>query len=236
MYQNENTDVQTDSDWCTILEYAKLVMYEFYYDCLLPKFGDRLRLCFTDTDSLICRIESENLNWETLPTSGWTRPTLTANIRFIQRKTSTNWASKSETGSALPLEFVGLRSKMYSLLTPEGTKSFRTAKGVPKAYVRTKVRHEQYVDVLNHWKRTNCKFRAFRSKRHHVATHQLYKVCLSCIDDKRYLLEDSVHSLAYGHYTTAAGDGDAPPRPQGRRHHPRGGDGRGCDIFEIVHV
>jgi len=31
---------------CTILEYAKLVMYQFYYDCLLPKFGDRLRLCF----------------------------------------------------------------------------------------------------------------------------------------------------------------------------------------------
>ena len=31
---------------CTILEIAKLVMYEFYYDCLLPKFGDRLHLCF----------------------------------------------------------------------------------------------------------------------------------------------------------------------------------------------
>ena len=98
---------------------------------------------------------------------------------------------------------------MYSLLT------FRKAKGIPQAYVRTKVNHEQYVDVLNHWKRTNCKFRAFRSKRHRVATHQLYKVCLSCIDDKRYLLEDSVHSLAYGHYATAAGDGDGgvPPPP-----------------------
>jgi len=62
---------------------------------------------------------------------------------------------------------------------------------------------------LNHWKKMNCKFRAFRSKRHRVAIHQLYKVCLSCIDDKRYLLEDSVHSLAYGHYATAAGDRDA---------------------------
>jgi len=49
---------------CTILEYAKLVMYQFYYECLLPKFGDCLRLCFTDMDSLICRIESENLNAE----------------------------------------------------------------------------------------------------------------------------------------------------------------------------
>ena len=31
---------------CTILEIAKLVMYDLYYDCLLPKFGDRLHLCF----------------------------------------------------------------------------------------------------------------------------------------------------------------------------------------------
>jgi len=34
---------------CAILEIAKLIMYEFYYDCLLPKLGDRLHLCFTDT-------------------------------------------------------------------------------------------------------------------------------------------------------------------------------------------
>ena len=49
---------------CCILEFAKLVMYEFYYDCLLLKFGDRMRLCFTDTDSLICHIESKNLDGE----------------------------------------------------------------------------------------------------------------------------------------------------------------------------
>jgi len=46
---------------CTILEIAKLITYEFYYDCLVPKFGEKLRLCFTDTDSFICHIESENL-------------------------------------------------------------------------------------------------------------------------------------------------------------------------------
>ena len=59
----------------------------------------------------------------------------------------------------LPLEFVGLCSKMYSLDTPEGTRSFRKAKSVPKTYVKNKVRHEQYVDVLNHWKRISCDFR-----------------------------------------------------------------------------
>jgi len=45
----------------TILEFAKLVMYEFYYDCLLPKFGNKLHLCFTDIDSFICHIETPDL-------------------------------------------------------------------------------------------------------------------------------------------------------------------------------
>ena len=45
---------------CAILEFAKLVMYKFYYDCLLPTFGDWLRLCFTDTDRFVCHIQSED--------------------------------------------------------------------------------------------------------------------------------------------------------------------------------
>jgi len=115
---------------CTILEYAKLIMYQFYYDCLLPKFGDRLRLCFIDMDSLICRIESENLDGELrdiadewLDTSNFDREQPLYSTKN-QRKLG---KFKSETGSTLPLEFVGLCSKMYSLLTPEGTKSFRKA-------------------------------------------------------------------------------------------------------------
>ena len=46
---------------CAILEIVKLVMYEFYNNCLLPKFGNHLRLCFTDMDSFSCHVESENL-------------------------------------------------------------------------------------------------------------------------------------------------------------------------------
>jgi len=40
---------ETDRRRLCDTEIAKLIMYEFYYDCLLPKLGDRLHLCFTDT-------------------------------------------------------------------------------------------------------------------------------------------------------------------------------------------
>ena len=105
---------------------------------------------------------------------------------------------KSETADVPPTEFCGLRSKMHSLSTLDDTRTFTKAKGVPRTYVKN-VRHEQYLHVLNRWSVTFCKFRAFRSKNHRLTTRELSKVCLSCVDDKRYLLHDAVHSLAYGH-------------------------------------
>ena len=79
---------------------------------------------------------------------------------------------KSETGDILPTEFCGLRSKMYSLATPDPSKSFLKAKRVPKAYVKKHVRHEQYLHVLNSWSVTKRKFRSFRSNRHEVTTRE----------------------------------------------------------------
>ena len=38
-------------------------------------------------------------------------------------------------------------------------------------------------------------------KLHKIATHDVCKISLSCFDDKRYVLNDSVNTLAYFHKT-----------------------------------
>ena len=43
-----------------ILDLSKFMMYEFHYDYMIPKYGDRLKLCYMDTDSLVYHIRTED--------------------------------------------------------------------------------------------------------------------------------------------------------------------------------
>ena len=44
----------------SILDISKSLMYKFWYDYFKPKYGDRTKLCYTDTDSFIINIITED--------------------------------------------------------------------------------------------------------------------------------------------------------------------------------
>ena len=87
-------------------------------------------------------------------------------------------------------EFVGLKSKMYSLITIDDVEKIR-AKGI-----NTKLKHGEFVDVLDNKKIIRHNMKRIQSKRHRLGTYNVSKVFLSCLDDKRYILDDgrSSHS------------------------------------------
>ena len=43
----------------SILEISKMLMYEFWYDYMKPKYGDNVKLCYIDTDSFIIHIKTK---------------------------------------------------------------------------------------------------------------------------------------------------------------------------------
>ena len=45
----------------SILDISKTLMYKFWYDYIKPKYEDREKLCYTDTDSFIIHIITEDV-------------------------------------------------------------------------------------------------------------------------------------------------------------------------------
>ena len=43
-----------------ILDLSKIIMYEFHYDYMKPKYGENLKLCYMDTDSLVYHIKTKD--------------------------------------------------------------------------------------------------------------------------------------------------------------------------------
>ena len=43
-----------------ILDYSKILMHEFWYDYLRPKYGDKIKLCYMDTDTSNYRFDTSN--------------------------------------------------------------------------------------------------------------------------------------------------------------------------------
>ena len=45
----------------SILELSKILMYEFFYDYVKPKYGEKTKLCYMVTDSFVLFINSDDI-------------------------------------------------------------------------------------------------------------------------------------------------------------------------------
>jgi hypothetical protein len=99
-------------------------------------------------------------------------------------------------------EFVGLRPKMYSCQI--GTEEKQTAKGIQKGFVKKHITHADYKRCLTSDQRSDqqqfASFSKFNTRCQQVTTDQINKVGLCAYDNKRYMLDDGISSLSYGHW------------------------------------
>ena len=86
---------------------------------------------------------------------------------------------------------------MYSLIDVDNEENKKTT-CVNKNVVKN-IRHKEYVDVLFNKKIIRDKMKKNQSKFHKTGTYEICKICLSCFDDKRYILDYGINSLAYFH-------------------------------------
>ena len=184
-----------------ILDLSKTLMYDFHYNYIKSKYGDKAKLLFTDTDSLTYEIETKDVYRDF-----WNDKDRFDNSDYPENSPYFNKTNKKvigkfkdEAAGVLVVEFVGLRSKMYSYMK-DNDKGGKTAKGIKKNIITKNIKHEDYKEVLFNNKQMHHTMKTIRSNNHQLGSFELNKISLSCFDDKRFIHENGITSYAYGHY------------------------------------
>ena len=194
----------------TILDISKTLMYDFYYGYIKPKYGDKVRLLFTDTDSLMFLIETEDFykdiakdvhDW--FDTSNFPKDKDGKFLFHISGiPTGVNkmviGMFKDEVKGKIVTEFVGLRAKNYAYMC--GGEEHKKCKGIKKCVIKNSISFKDYKDCQFEYVELRRKMNIFRSHLHVVYAEEINKVALSANDDKRVVQKDGIHTLAHGHF------------------------------------
>ncbi|CAJ0634281.1 10391_t:CDS:2 [Entrophospora sp. SA101] len=199
-----------------ILDISKAMMYNFWYGYIKPRYGEKARLLYTDTDSLIMWIETEDVYKDRAE-----RPDL-----FDLNNSGDLFLMKDECKGIPISEAVCLKPKMYSVLpvghdpkTPKTEADFekeleeegwqkkhgiQKAKGVKKSVVKRELRHDKFLECLKTRKITRHDMYGLRSYDHQIYLERVNKIGLNPYDNKRWILSDGIQTLPYGDWRIRA--------------------------------
>ena len=202
-----------------ILQYAKLRMLQFYYDCL-DKYIDRrdFQLCEMDTDSNYMALSNPlfdiirpNLRTEFFDQYGKWFPRLACDHhhnRFVRTASrgdrwemddcckKTNKLDQREPGlfkdEFKGIGIISLNSKTYFCWSDDSSDDKYRSKGLSRR--QNKLTRDQFMSVLNYKTIISGQYTGFRIKQGETFTYQQQKNGLTYIYAKRYVLDDGINT------------------------------------------
>ena len=177
----------------SILELSKLLMYDLHYGYFKNNYN--ATLLFADTDSLVYEIKGKDDIYENIYSDRnlFDFSDYPKNYDYEVTNKKVGGKLKDELSGKISSEFIGLKSKMCSLISVDDEEKIR-AKVVNK-----KLKHSEFVGVLFNIKVIRHNMKRIQSKLHRLGTYNIFKISLSFFDDKRYVLDDDINTLAYFH-------------------------------------
>ena len=156
----------------SILEISKILMYEFWYDYMKPKYGNDVKLCYMDTDSFIMNIKTNDF-YEDIANDVENRFDISnyeVNRPLPMRKNKKIIGlMKDQLSGKIITEFVTLRPKTYSYLTDDG-KEDKKAKGTKKCIIKKMIKFNDDKKCLLNDEVIFKSQQRFISKKHDVYT------------------------------------------------------------------
>ena len=154
----------------SILQISKILMYEFWYDYMKPKYGNKVKLCYTDTDTFIINIKTNDFYEDISDDVECKFDTSNYEVKRplpIGKNKKVIDLMKDELGGKIITEFATLRPKTYSFLTDDGRED-KKSKGTKKCVIKKMIKFNDY---------KKCLFNdeaIFNSKIHKQKTRCLY--------------------------------------------------------------
>ena len=183
-----------------ILDLSKTLMFDFHYNYVKEKYKDKAELLFTDTDSLLYQIKTDDFykdishDIETkFDTSDYPPDHPSGILTGVNKKVIGMF--KDEVAGKQITCFVGLRPKLYSFKLEDDILT-KKCKGIKKNVVKKKLDYEDYVDCLFLGKKQMRSMKIIRSEKHDIYSKEVNKVALSNEDDKREVMFDKVNTMA----------------------------------------
>ena len=164
-----------------------------------PKYNDKVKLCYMDTDSFVMNIKTSDFYKGTandvdkrFDTSNYEvdRPLPTGKNKKVIG------LMKDELGGGIITEFVALRPKTYSYLTDDCKKNKKAQR--KKCVIKRMIKFTDYKNCLLKDEIVLKSQQRFVSKGHDVYTENINKIALSSNDDKRIVSSDKITSYPYG--------------------------------------
>ena len=168
-------------------------MYNFHYKFMIRKFNTRL--LFTDPNSLCYEIPGKNPHKkmykykELFDLSNL----LKSSKRYYDENEKLVGKLIDEYGGKSILKFVGLKSKMYSIIDESSNKKI-TNKG-HNAFIE----FQEFYPTQFQKKILRHQMRGRKSKNHNLGTNKTNKISLRGFDDKIYILRKRIEIFANGH-------------------------------------
>ena len=185
----------------SILEISKILMYEFWYDYMKPKYNDNVRLCYMNTDSFVMHIKTNDF-YKDISHDVYNRFD-TSNYGIngplpIGKNKKVIGLMKNELGGEIIAEFIALKPKTYSYLV-DNDKIDKKAKGTKKWAINQMIKFDDYKNCLLNDKILLKSQQRFISTKHDVYNENVNKIALSNDDDKKIVSSNKITSYPYGY-------------------------------------
>ena len=184
----------------SVLDLSKHLMYDWYYNKLKKKYGENCTMLYTDTDSLLVDIKTNDIYKDMSETKeDYDFSDYPQNHKLHDESNKKVIGKMKDECSGTPIaEYIGLRPKLYTILRAD-EQLIKKAKGVKKYVIKKQMNFENYKDALFNKQKYTHTMNMLRSIHYNIYGLTVNKTTLSPLDTKRYTNPDGITTNAYGY-------------------------------------